>query len=177
MLWTPEPDEHGGVRAPLGHEDFSAGSTSLRYVAYAGTDELPEQLVASVRCLVLVGRMAVVVENEAGNAGVLPGGHIEDNETWEQTASRELAEESGVQVAAESLSRLGHLHVRRFGPDAAPSDSLQPVYLGRADSAPTEWVDLSHGRLRQVWLVDGSNAGPLPVRPCHRALIKLALGE
>ncbi len=180
MLWIPEPDAHGALRVPLVVEDFAAGTADLHYAAYAGAEDLPGALVASVRCVVLIGRQAVIVENGAGTAGVLPGGHIEGDETWEETATREVAEEVGIEVDPAALSRLGYLHVYRSRHPTEPgdaSDSLQPVYLGRADNAPTEWVDLSHGRRRQVWLVGGSGVGALPVRPCHLAMVELALAD
>jgi len=129
--------------------------------AYPTPTALPDDLVTSVRCIVWVdGR--VVLCHAPDEDHIWPGGRREPGETYEQTARREVYEETGWLIEPGELRPLGFLHYRLLDPVPADHpyphpDFLQVVYTAaahdRADHRPAEWADLegwerSHRLLR-----------------------------
>ena len=93
---------------------------------------------------VRVGAYAVIVRdgdlllthwNENGRTGwTLPGGGLEDYETTEQAAIREVREETGYDVELRTLLGVDSLFLdpeQRIVPGAGPLHALRVVYLGR----------------------------------------------
>lgn len=93
---------------------------------------------------VRVGAYAVVVRdgdlllthwNEHGRTGwTLPGGGLEDYETTEQAAIREVREETGFDVELRTLLGVDSLYLepaQRAVPGAGPLHALRVVYLAR----------------------------------------------
>ena len=126
------------------------GDGSLMHVdAHLGVVELPDDLVTSVRCIVRVGDDIVVCTNRHGSHP-WPGGRRERHETFEQTACREVHEETGWILDASSLRQLGWLRFeyQETKPDdwTYPNpDFLHVVFTGRSthrdDSQGGTWSD------------------------------------
>lgn len=110
--------------------------TRLRIESYVNPEPPPRALeyVTSVRCLVLREREVLVVRDPNG-VHLLPGGHRERDETFEETVRREVLEESGWSIQAP-LRQLGIRHIFHFEsyPPYPYPHSLQLVYCANADA-------------------------------------------
>jgi ADP-ribose pyrophosphatase YjhB (NUDIX family) len=141
------------------------GAIPLEICAYAGADELPAELVTSVRCIVVVGDRLVLCSNEDG-VHPWPGGRREDGESYLDTAVREVHEETGWRLDRPSLQRLGWLHLRHLGP-CPPGyvypypDFLQLVFAATARERDGDsrggWTDLD-GHEQSSALVGSADA-------------------
>lgn len=110
------------------------GTLPLRVRYYRSDEHPPEQVVTSVRCLVLKGDSVLVLHNRDGHH-ILPGGRREAGEGLEQTLRREVAEETGWTI--EAISRLGFIHLEHLGPKPTGHRFPHPhffqiVYTARA---------------------------------------------
>lgn len=132
------------------------GALPLRVSAYLTPNDLPDELVTSVRCVVRVGDRVVFCENRDG-AHPLPGGRRMPGESYAETAVREVHEETGWLLDADSMRLLGWLHLEHRAPrrpdDPYPyPDLLQLVFQGVAierDGGPdAEWTDTDGYELR-----------------------------
>ena len=130
-------------------ETWANGALPLRISAYEGAAELPDDLVLSVRCFVIVGDALVVCTNADGSSHPWPGGRREVGEAISDTAIREVHEETGWHLEPNSLRFLGWLHFERLLDQADPKyphpDFFQVVYSGRAATRDTSqgesWSD------------------------------------
>ena len=95
---------------------WSDGALPLRVRYFLSNEQPPQQLVSSVRCLVLKGDSVLVLRNREGYH-ILPGGRREAGESFEQTLHREVAEETGWTIRA--VSRLGFIHLEHKEPKPA----------------------------------------------------------
>jgi ADP-ribose pyrophosphatase YjhB (NUDIX family) len=116
---------------------WADGTLPLRASAYTSLVELPEELVVSVRCLVQVDDKLVVCTNADGISHPWPGGRREPGETFEETACREVREETGWLLDQRSLQPLGWLHLEHLTrpPEDWPfphPDFIHIVFAGRA---------------------------------------------
>jgi 8-oxo-dGTP diphosphatase len=85
--------------SPLHEKDFEAPTQNTRITADAVVLSYDDDLTAHV---LLVKRKYPPFQG----AWVLPGGHVEDDETVEEGFIRELAEESGITLTKDNLFRL-----------------------------------------------------------------------
>ncbi|MDE2887219.1 MAG: NUDIX hydrolase [Gemmatimonadota bacterium] len=92
---------------------WAEGTLPLRVRYYRSDERPPEQLVTSVRCLVLKDDSVLVLRNREGYH-ILPGGRLEAGETFERALHREVAEETGWTI--ETVSRLGFIHLKHLEP-------------------------------------------------------------
>jgi 8-oxo-dGTP pyrophosphatase MutT (NUDIX family) len=167
-------------RGPLSVERVEWAVGALQLSAYAGDVELPDELVTSVRCIVTVADRLLVTRTVHGDVSIAPGGRREPGETLEQTAIREVHEETGCALDPDSLERIGFHHFEHLAPvpDGHPfphPDFLQVVFRGRAGSAPHGWVD-TEGYVTQSWLIDPESAGDLALSAAERALLAVRAG-
>lgn len=148
------------------------GGLALSFSLYLGPAELPDDLVTSVRCLVTVHRQIVVCQDAHPATHLWPGGRRESGETWEQTARREVAEETGWQLTSQPPAMIGFLHFRHLSPPPPahpyPSpDFLQVVMHGTAETGTPGWVD-TEGYVLRSWLVEFDDVATLPVSEAER---------
>jgi ADP-ribose pyrophosphatase YjhB (NUDIX family) len=140
----------GGLTPAATSDLVWPGGVRLRAAAYPAAAARPESPVTSVRCIVRV-EDRVVLCHAPDEDHVWPGGRREPGETYEQTARREVHEETGWLLAPDPPALLGFLHLRRE--DAPPPDHpyphpdfLQVIYTARADRHADEgsaWTDLA----------------------------------
>lgn len=121
-------------------------SRPMQVSAYLGPAALPEDLVTSVRCLVIVGDQVVLCTNRDGITHAWPGGRREAGETFDATARREVREETGWLLDAAPVTALGFLHLFNSGAPLAPfphPDVLQLVVVAEATGrAAEDWTDV-----------------------------------
>lgn len=148
---------------------WANGTVPLRIVAHTRPAELPDELVTSVRCIVVVKHDIVVCSNRDGLLHPWAGGRREGDETSVETACREVHEETGWLLDPPSLRPLGWLHLEhlREQPDDHPwphPDFLHLVYTGQAldrdGGADVEWTDTEGYELssRRMTLDDAAAA-------------------
>ena len=131
-------------------ETWWNGTLPLRIRAFVGPCLAPDALITSVRCIVRAGDGLVRCSNADGSH-VMPGGRREPGETFEETAVREVFEETGWYLDPQSLRLAGWLHFEYLTPQ--PDDWTYPhpdfvhlVYDGTATARAqrddgSEWSD------------------------------------
>lgn len=82
----------------------------------------------------------------------LPGGHRETGESWEQTARREVAEETGIVLEA----------VNRVDVDRHPSQQVPPVVFGAFWDGPEQDLVVGEGQALRFF---GPGRLPSPIPP------------
>lgn len=92
-----------------------------------------------------------------------PGGHREDGESYEQAAYRELAEETGVRLAAGTLERYGHFEY--FSEVCGETDAFQLWVAG------TDVTDVECHEGRQMVFVDPAVAVGLDLTASARLVL------
>jgi ADP-ribose pyrophosphatase YjhB (NUDIX family) len=111
---------------PRAEEDFVWGDLPIHGAYYVTAEPPSEELVTSVRAVVLCGDRVLICRNpDAVHA--LPGGRREPGESFEETLRREVLEETG--YAIERPRRLGIAQLR---PKGRP-DFLWAVYAAESD--------------------------------------------
>jgi len=113
---------------------WADGQIRLRLRTYLGATAPPAERLTSARALIFQGD-AVLVQRDVGSRHILPGGRLAPGETPEQTARREVLEETGWELG--TLRPLGVLHYQHLTP--RPSgyaypypDFYQVVYSAEA---------------------------------------------
>jgi len=126
--------------SPTTVDEVVWGDLRLRVAAHVHSELPPAKYVTSARCLVWrnasTGRQVLVVRDPDG-IHVLPGGRCKADETFEQTARREVLEETGWRIGA--LQRLGFIHYQHVTPRPPDypypyPDFVQVVYHAVAET-------------------------------------------
>ena len=179
---------HPGLVRVLAHREAVASETvhwpgdmRLEMTTFLGEADLPVELVVSVRCVVTVKGRVLVCEDATPNTDILPGGRCEPGESWQQTAQREVLEETGWHVEPGSLQMLGFIQFRHVTPLPAEHrfphpDFLQVVMHGEATGAPVGWVDVE-GWVQRSWLASFEQARSLPLSAAGTAFLALVDGR
>jgi ADP-ribose pyrophosphatase YjhB (NUDIX family) len=105
------------------------GTLPLRVTAFLGPADLPSELVTSVRCFVRVRDQIVVCETPNGTWHPWPGGRREPRESYEETACREVHEETGWQIDPETIQFIGWLHLEHLNPPPLDYPYPHPDFL------------------------------------------------
>ncbi|NYD41654.1 NUDIX domain-containing protein [Nocardioides panaciterrulae] len=123
-------------------------------------------------CVILVDRRGwLLLQERDEHPAIDPekwslcGGHLEEGEEYAEGASRELAEETGVQLAPHELELFCELDLRPFGRD---SHDVMAVY-----AAATELTDddIVLGEGRQIVFVEPGAARCLDLSPSAAAVV------
>jgi len=77
----------------------------------------------------------LLVKQAAIDTWVLPGGEVDDDETFREGARRELHEEAGVDVDYEGLGILGEVRFRNGGHETW---GILPIYEGEVETDGVE---------------------------------------
>lgn len=80
----------------------------------------------------------LLVRHEGVDQWVLPGGDVEGEETFRETARRELREEAGIDASYEGLAMLTRVEVRC---DDHETWGVMPVFRARATTTETAVAD------------------------------------
>jgi hypothetical protein len=147
----------GAVPAASEETIWGNGTMPLRVTAYVGAAELPLELVTSVRCLVRVRDQIVVCETPNGTWHPWPGGRRESGESYEETARREVHEETGWELDPETAEYIGWLHLEHLKTPPQDyqlphPDFLQVVLVANATSrdggVENDWRDTEGFEMR-----------------------------
>lgn len=129
---------------------WSNGTLPLRVSAYLGLAELPSEFVTSVRCIVRVSSQIVLCESVDSLWSAWPGGRRTRDESYADTASREVHEETGWLLDRDSIEQVGWLHVELLATPPAHypyphPDFVQLVMVATATECDTSrgmpWID------------------------------------
>ena len=152
--------------APSASEEVTWPRARLRAEAYVGPLAMPEPLVTSVRCVVLVDGSVVVCETPR-DVHLLPGGRREPGESYEETCRREVYEETGLSLG--EMIALGFLRFSHLAP-ASGADFLQVVFgaktSSRAIEAAAGWSDVEgwESNSRAVSIDEARRRWPYPTQ-------------
>ena len=111
---------------PVAEEDVVWGDLPIYAAYYVTSEPLPEELVTSVRAVVLCGELVLVSRNRDA-VHALPGGRREPGESFEETLRREVLEETGYAIGRPR--RLGVAHLRHLAPKPAGYPFPHPDFL------------------------------------------------
>lgn len=144
---------------PVGFTEtvWADGTLPLRVTAFFDPVNLPSEIVTSVRCFVLVHDQIVICQTPDGSWHPWPGGRREPGETYEETALREVHEETGWLLKQGTIEPIGWLHLEhlRTPPNDHPfpyPDFLQAVFVAHSTSRDggfdSNWTDTEGYELR-----------------------------
>lgn len=169
------------ARRPVSIERTEWAVGPLEFAFYLGSVELPDDLVTSVRCIVQVDDQLLACEDAHPSVNIWPGGRREPNETWAQTAAREVAEETGWRLDVASLVMVGFLHFRHLAPLPAAHpypnpDFLQVVLHGKATGGSAGWID-TEGYVLRTWRLAIDGVASLPISDAERHAVLAIKGR
>lgn len=175
----PELDTWLAGKRPLCDEVASWPSGELKLSTYASEAVPPQELIVSVRCVVTVRDRVLLCYCDQGDRYIWPGGRVEPGETWQQTAAREVLEETGWVLDRPSLRIVGFLHFHHLTPMPAGHpyphpDFLQLIITGTASGDPVDWVD-PEGQVLRSHLIDTEALGEEPLSVAEREILRLVL--
>ena len=93
---------------------------------YLCSEAPPADLVSSVRAIVFKGDQVLVMRN-LDSTHIVPGGRVEEGETFAETLQRELLEEAGVEI--RSGAQIGLVHFRHTTSKPKGYPCLYPDFL------------------------------------------------
>lgn len=164
---------------PVTDERTAWGQMELRFRGFLGDRDLPEELITSVRCIVTSGDAVLACEDKHPATHIWPGGRREPGEPLEQTAVREVWEETGWALDPTTIRRLGFLHfevltpVPENHPYPAP-DFLQLVLWASGTPGAADWTDKDDGYVARSFLVPRTELAALPLSEAERAFAAAA---
>ena len=132
---------------------------------YLCSEGPPSDLVSSVRAIVLKEDSVLVMRN-LDSTHIVPGGRVEEGETFEETLRRELLEEAGVEINVKA--QIGLVHLRHT--TAKPKNYTFPY----PDFLWLVYVASVVGQMPEAKVVDDyeSSSRFLPVRDVRRLALE-----
>jgi len=134
---------NGGTK--LCEAEFAWGNGSIPlHLTYSLSGDLPPaEYVSSVRAILFRGDQALVVTNHENEKYIFPGGRVEEGETFLDTLSREVLEETGWTFTNPQM--LGYMHFHHLGekPDNYRypyPDFIWPIFTAEADRFETSAI-------------------------------------
>jgi len=124
-----------------------------------------------VGAVVLDGDNLLIIKDRIHQTYKLPGGFIDDGEHISQAVVREVFEETGVEVAFESVVSLGHFTPAQFG-----ESNLYVIALATPLTTRIEIQD-SHEILEARWINVYEYLGREDVLPYNKAIVTNALSR
>jgi ADP-ribose pyrophosphatase YjhB (NUDIX family) len=166
-------------KRPLSVEGARWPGVELDLATYAGEALPPVELIVSVRCVVTVGDQVLLCHGDQGDCYIWPGGRVEPGETWQQTAAREVHEETGWDLDLASLRVVGFLHFHHRSPMPADHpyphpDFLQLLTHATATGDPVDWAD-PEGQVLRSHLVAAEALAGQSLTAGERELLRLVL--
>lgn len=156
--------------APVCQESATWGGQVLRVQSYVGSGDPPAEFVTSARCVVLRGDQVLVVR-DPDDLHIIPGGRCAPGESFEQTAVREVGEETGWLV--DDLRLIGAKHFQHLSPKPPRYPHpypifLQLIYAGRAQRYCAELKEVEGWELGAEFVpVTGPTVGTLRLSERH----------
>lgn len=121
LLWINLPIEHSSLIPLLTQRGFSyhqCSASALRLVKkLIHNPILPtaKNFTVGVGAVVIEGSEILVIMNKYFDGYMLPGGHIDNNETIKDALYREVYEETGIKTRFKSIINIGHFTQGQFG--------------------------------------------------------------
>ncbi|WP_136687776.1 NUDIX hydrolase [Halorhabdus amylolytica] len=109
--------------------------TRTRYVSRPRFETITDRIRSNglpygAHTVVHDGERLLLVRHEAVGKWVLPGGEVSNEETFRETAERELQEEAGIEATYRGLALLGRVE---FYSDEYETWGVLPIYEAKAD--------------------------------------------
>lgn len=120
-------DDYFMTKRPLITETAVWGHIQLRVQHYLSDQLPPAAYVSSARTILYRGSELLLVQQPDGKYHILPGGRCDPGETMEQTARRELLEETGWH--AGPLRQIGVIRFTHLTPKPADYPYPYPTFL------------------------------------------------
>lgn len=175
LLWIAVPIAHSALIPILTQRGFSfhqCSESELRLVKrLVPNPTLPtaKNFTVGVGAVVIREEKLLVIRNRQFAGYMLPGGHIDNNETIRAALLREVLEETGVRVEFSSVVNLGHFTEGQFGE--------ANIYIVCRAKALTEAIDVQDTseilEARWINIEEYLNSGE--TNPYNRAVVQAAL--
>jgi 8-oxo-dGTP pyrophosphatase MutT (NUDIX family) len=144
-----------GRHEPLAAETavWGNGRFPLQITHYLSQSLPPQPYVSSVRAVVFRGNCVLTVSGPHGDYYIVPGGRREADESLQETAQREVLEETGWTIQLGPILSFTHFHHLSPKPDDyvyPHPDFIQLIYLAEAKEQQQnnkiydQWVADSH---------------------------------
>lgn len=158
-------------------EVYDWPAARFRVNTYLHPTPPPAQFITSVRAVVLRDDAVLVVQDPDGRH-ILPGGRREAGESYAETATREVLEETGWQVTIGPL--LGIKHFDYLTPKPSHINAPYPafaqlVYVAQAVRYQPEAREQGGYELSAEF-VSLTQIGPIPLLESDRLFLQAALG-
>ena len=150
----------------------------MEIAGYLCSETPPAHLVSSVRAVVFQEGHVLVMRN-LDNTHIIPGGRVEEGETFEETLRRELLEEAGVEI--EVMGQVGLVHLKHTTPKPKDHpypypDFLWPVYVASVvGERPEAKVDDDYEIAS--WFLPLSKTRRLTLEDYEKAFLEAAMIE
>lgn len=158
---------------------WGKGTIELRLVDYLSPELPPDELITSVRAVLLRGDKVLVVQDQHNKQHILPGGRRDPGETVLQTLQREIGEETGWRI--DNVRLLGFRHYHHLTPEPQDysyiyPDFCQAVYVAQtAQYAPEAKIFDEY--VLDTYFVPIADAQAIELTPGEQQYLAAATGQ